>query len=122
MNNTTLIAAAAEIDPCAYLDAICIEAYEVAKSKGFWEKPIADYNKSEAIMLMVTELAEAVEALRADALDDKLPQYPGEWVELADCLIRIVNYCGARNIPLGEVTRAKMEYNKSRPYKHGKKF
>jgi hypothetical protein len=115
-----------DADACDALDIIAQEAFEIARDHGFWERTMEEYNtnaeKCTAIMLMVTELSESVEALRAGSPDDKLPQYPGEWVELADCFIRIANYCGARGIPLGEVTRAKMEYNKSRPYKHGKKF
>lgn len=99
---------------------------------GFWEGPgeadadkFAPYafNKSEKLMLMVTELAEACEALRhGNPPDDKLPQYAGDGVELADCIIRIMDYCAAYNIPIGEIIKAKHEYNVKRPYKHGKKF
>jgi NTP pyrophosphatase (non-canonical NTP hydrolase) len=42
--------------------------------------------------------------------------------ELADCCIRIFDYCGARKINLEKALLKKIEYNKGRPYRHGKKF
>jgi len=39
------------------------QAHEMAKSKGFWE---GERNKPEMLMLVVSELAEALEALRKD--------------------------------------------------------
>lgn len=45
----------------------------------------------------------------------------GVAVELADCVIRILDYCGHAGIDLEEAIRIKHEYNKSRPYRHGGK-
>ena len=42
--------------------------------------------------------------------------------ELADYAIRIFDACGRYGIDLEQAIRVKMEYNKNRPYKHGKKF
>jgi len=42
-------------------------------------------------------------------------------VELADLLIRIMDTCGAYRIPIAEALILKMEYNASRPYRHGNK-
>ena len=42
--------------------------------------------------------------------------------ELADCCIRIFDYCGARDIDLERALLKKMEYNKTRPWRHNKKF
>lgn len=42
-------------------------------------------------------------------------------VELADCIIRILDYCGQAGIDVEEVIKIKHEYNKTRPYKHGGK-
>jgi NTP pyrophosphatase (non-canonical NTP hydrolase) len=44
------------------------QAHEMAKSKGFWE---GERNKSELLMLIVSELAEALEALRKDHYADQ---------------------------------------------------
>lgn len=57
---------------------------------------------------------------------DKRCQYKdskpeGIAVELADCIIRILDYCGHEGIDIDKIIRAKMEYNKSRPYRHGGK-
>jgi hypothetical protein len=107
---------------------ICIDSFASIVYKnnvdhGFWEGGKSLYNKSEKLMLMVTELAEACEALRyGNPPDDKLPEYAGDGVELADCIIRILDYCCAYGIPIGEILKAKHEYNVNRPYKHGKQF
>lgn len=42
-------------------------------------------------------------------------------IELADCIIRILDYCGKEGIDINEAIRIKHEYNKTRPYKHGGK-
>lgn len=45
----------------------------------------------------------------------------GVAVELADCIIRILDYCGHAGIDIEEAIRIKNEYNKTRPYRHGGK-
>lgn len=50
-----------------------------------------ELDKGERFMLMVSELAEALEGDRKSLPDDKLPQYPMIWVELADCVIRVMD-------------------------------
>lgn len=45
----------------------------------------------------------------------------GTAVELADALIRIFDLCGFYGIPLEEALLVKMQYNKTRPYRHGGK-
>jgi NTP pyrophosphatase (non-canonical NTP hydrolase) len=47
---------------------IISQAHEMAKSKGFWE---GERNKPEMLMLVVSELAEALEALRKDHYADQ---------------------------------------------------
>lgn len=46
----------------------------------------------------------------------------GVAVELADAVIRIADLCGYLGIDLDAVIAMKMEYNETRPYKHGKQF
>jgi NTP pyrophosphatase (non-canonical NTP hydrolase) len=76
--------------------------------------------KLHKIALMMSELGEAVEGIRKPHLDGHCPKFTSEEVELADTLIRIFDYCGKFNLRIGEAVLAKMEYNKTRPYMHGK--
>lgn len=52
------------------------------------------------------------------AMDDK-PE--GIAVELADCIIRILDYLGKEGIDVEAVLAEKHAYNKTRPYRHGGK-
>jgi hypothetical protein len=49
------------------------------------------------------------------------PKPEGIPIELADCIIRIFDYCGKEGINIEEAIRIKHEYNKTRPYRHGGK-
>lgn len=107
------------------------EAHDLAISKGFHDQAYKEWMDSgtlhpriklSAIMLMVSELAEAAEEVRSGRPpvykhDDK-PE--GEAVELADCLLRIFDYAGLMGYDLEAVLKAKHEYNKNRPFLHGK--
>jgi hypothetical protein len=55
-------------------------------------KPI-ERNKGELLMLVITELSEAVEGIRrGDLQDDKLPHRKMEEVEMADAKIRLLDF------------------------------
>lgn len=71
-------------------------------------------NKGELLMLMVSELSEAMEGERRDLMDDKLPHRKMAEVELADCLIRIFDYAGGFSYDLEGAFQEKMVYNASR--------
>lgn len=70
-----------------------------------------DRNKGEMLMLIVSEVAEAMEGERKDLMDDHLPHRKMSEVELADALIRIFDYAGAYNMDLDGAVREKREYN-----------
>lgn len=53
-----------------------------------------DRDKDELLMLVVSEIAEAMEAERKDLMDDKLPHRPGAEVELVDAVIRLADFAG----------------------------
>jgi NTP pyrophosphatase (non-canonical NTP hydrolase) len=71
-------------------------------------------NKGELLMLIVTEIAEAMEGVRKDCMDDKLPHRKMEEVELADALIRIFDYAAAHKLDLSGAFAEKMAYNATR--------
>ena len=95
------------------------DVHQIAISKGWWEN---DRNDGELISLMHAELSEALEALRAgNPSDDHIHEFNGVETELADVIIRIMDYAGARGYRVGQAIEAKINYNKGRSYKHGNK-
>lgn len=58
-------------------------------------------NRGEVLMLCICELAEAVEGIRKDLMDDHLPHYKMEAVEMADAVIRLLDYSGATVMTTG---------------------
>ncbi len=118
------------------------QAYENAKAKGFHD---SENNVGEMLMLVVSELGEALDAHRSgnmteDRVKPFIPRYAEGKTsdeyhalfrdtvkdtfedELADTVIRIGDLCGVMGIDLEAHVKAKMRYNTTRPYKHGKKY
>lgn len=110
--------------------------FQANADKGFWDVPewakqtggtaaaqeYIDLMKSQKLALIHSELSEALEGLRKHAKSDKIPDFTAEEEELADALIRILDYAGGFGLQLGEAFAAKLEYNRTRPHKHGKRF
>jgi len=117
--------------------------HALAVSKGWWEE---DRTLPEILMLCVSELSEALEEYRdgrptlyckrkatdnekhltfdpanCEPQGEKGEKPYGIAVELADCIIRILDYCGRTGIDIEEALALKHEYNKSRPHRHGGK-
>lgn len=69
-------------------------------------------NRGELLMLVVTELAEAVEGLRKDLPDDKLPHRKMEEVELADAIIRLLDFAGGFKMRLPNYEPMEGAFNK----------
>lgn len=70
--------------------------------------------------LMHEEVAESSSALREnDKKDDKIDEL-GDAAELADTIIRIMDYAAFRGLNIGGALMSKMQYNLSRPKMHGK--
>ena len=102
---------------------LCAEAFQTSKDKGWYDN--GGHTLGESISLMHSEPSEALEEYRAgndprmvyfkDGKPEGLP------IELADVLIRIFDFCGARDIDLEAAQKSKMEYNKTREFRHGGK-
>jgi NTP pyrophosphatase (non-canonical NTP hydrolase) len=125
---------------------------EAARDKGFHDdRPLpfmdvqghftypglADWQGNK-LMLIVSEVAEAQDELRkghrADETyyptvrpdEDNLPTVAhkpeGVPSELADVVIRVLDFCFTEGIDLETIIEEKLAYNATRAYKHGKKF
>jgi len=128
------------------LNELCKEIYNENLEKGF---NVAEDNIGQVLMLIVSELSEALEAdrkshksLSFEELDKhcdiyKKDGYEEEWGfrtafegciknsfedEIADAIIRLFDLCGALDIDIEKHIELKRKYNKLRPYKHGKKY
>lgn len=65
-------------------------------------------------MLVVSELAEAMEGHRKGLRDDKLPHRAMLEVELADAVIRILDISAGLSLDIEGAVEEKMEYNRER--------
>ncbi len=101
-------------------NAMAKTIHENAVEHGWWE---SERNAGEAIALMHSELSEALEAAReGNPPDEHLPQFDSMTVELADTIIRIMDFAQGMGLPLGEALEAKVAFNRTRPHKHNKEF
>lgn len=96
------------------------QVHDISVSKGWWE---SNRSNAETLMLIVTELAECCEGLRhGNPQSESIPEFSNAEEELADTIIRIMDMAVGEGFDLAGAIFAKIEYNKSRPRKHGKEF
>ena len=102
-----------------------------------------DKNKNigELLMLVVSELGEALETTRRENTFALMEMFQSDIdadfdfestyftyvknsfeAEIADTVIRIFDLCGYLNIDLEKHIELKMKYNETREYKHGKRY
>lgn len=99
--------------------------HEWAHRKGFYSRECSPSgvvtcshvsgSRAAQIMLVVTELAEAVEA-------DRHGDEANYREEIADAVIRLFDLCGADRIDLDAEIAAKMVFNEARLERHGKRY
>jgi NTP pyrophosphatase (non-canonical NTP hydrolase) len=119
------------------LNKLASAIYQANAEKGFWDR---SRNNGEMLMLIVSELGEAMEALRKGRIadwtthDDNIgnggcPKANFESCikdtfedEIADSLIRILDMCGGLGIDIERHVREKLAFNTTRERLHGKNF
>lgn len=115
------------------LNGIVNACHEASASAGWWGEPCETNAQPEDVravrigtrfgkalvaqklMLIVSEVSEAMEGHRKGLMDDKLPHRPMLEVELADAVIRIADLAGALGLDLGGAVAEKLAFNASRP-------
>ena len=110
------------------IDILASDIHTINLEHGFWIKFVRndpDTWFAEKAMLVVSELTEALDALRTVETDDLRLEDMQE--ELADTVIRCLDMayvlhtvCGASSI--GRKIISKVETNRNRPKFHGKRF
>ena len=115
------------------------EAWQTCEDKGFHEPRIREgvlrkVTPMENLALIAGEVGEAIGdyqkyadlSVRYEPTSDVSVQSglkpEGVPVELADVVIRILEFCENYEIDFYQVLRMKMDYNKTRPRMHGKKM
>lgn len=83
------------------------------RSTGY-PKVLPTANVGEKLMLVVTEVAEAMEGYRKMQMDDHLPHRNMLEVELADAVIRILDLSGGLGLDVPGAIAEKLVYNGSR--------
>lgn len=113
----------------------CMYINEWGIRKG-WDQ---NWDDPEKFMLIVTEIAEAMEEWRVlGGINCSAPEVPfspfymtvdergnnkpqGVMIELVDAVIRIMHFFGHYGVDMNELLKMKMAYNENRPFRHGGK-
>lgn len=86
------------------LTSLAAEIHSQNVDVGWWDEwPVKTDRHETAMMLVVSELAEAMEGDRKDLMDDHLPEFKAFGVELADAMIRLLDLAGAYELELDRV-------------------
>lgn len=98
------------------------QIYQINIKNGWYDSP---RTPGDEIALMHSEVSELLECVRNEQWrtefvgNDYKPV--GAPSECADILIRLIDFCNRYQISLGKEVITKLEYNKSRTYRHGGK-
>jgi len=100
------------------LKALSQKAHGASRKAGWYTnlktgEPL-DRNVGEMLMLIVSEVSEAMEGYRKNLMDDKLPHRRMIEVELADTIIRIGDIAGYLGLDIGGAVIEKMDFNGNR--------
>ncbi|MDD2563096.1 MAG: hypothetical protein PHU27_02635 [Salinivirgaceae bacterium] len=125
-----------KLDLCSGLNEAAQRIHADAKQKGFWD---SERETGTLLMLMVSELAEALEADRhgryanrttfacnpdGKSEEEQFRSHIKDTLEdeMADTMIRILDFCGAKGIDIEWHINQKLAYNRTREHRHGKAY
>lgn len=98
------------------------QVHDTAVRHGWWED---QPSFPEVAALIHSEVSEAVEEYRKGMYTCKVYYEDGKPmgipIEMADAVIRIMDYCEHAGIDLDYAICLKARYNQTRPYRHGGK-
>ena len=103
-------------------DNLAINLHKVAVEKGFWPEEVDDIFIAKQCMMIVSEVTEVMEAIRKDKGEEEITK------EFADIIIRTLDLyagmveAGYTRLSLDQAIREKVDFNKTRPEKHGVRF
>lgn len=126
------------------LNELSMAIHDNAVRHGWWDE---ERSFGDIVALCHSELSEALEEYRENrpmvwhykaessysdglvtgslTIENETPtdgsKPEGIAVEMIDCIIRILDWCGKENIDVDKLIELKHEYNKTRPYRHGGK-
>lgn len=107
--------------------AFAAQIYAIGKASGFYDVPATDpiFNHEQKLLLMHAEISEGCEAMREGAWPGrqsmKLPHRSALECELADTVIRIMNYASHTGLDVARAIVEKAAFNKTRGHRHGGK-
>lgn len=109
----------AEVQFRLAFDSQIVNAHRIAREHGWHDE---EHEDGTRLALIHCEISEALQALRdGNRADKHCPDFSSLEIELADVVIRIMDYAGLQNLDIAGAIIAKMHYNETRPYKHGGK-
>lgn len=101
-------------DERSFPEIVVLCHYELSKA-------LEEYGNAKPAQYVVIETVGEKPVIETDpqGFGERKPE--GIAVEMADCIIRILDWCGKNGIDIDDVVERKMAYNATRPYKHGGK-
>ena len=105
------------------INEVARQIHENAVDHGWWDE---ERGFPEVLALIHSEVSEALEEYRNGRLPTEVytgnnGKPEGIPIELADVIIRVLDYCGYAGIDIDAAISQKHEYNRTRPYRHGGK-